>query len=121
MKVIPIRRAAALREVEQQEQLYLIKPPDPVSCTRLEAPDSPKHAYYEVSIHKLNGEGYVVKKASGGRNSRPVVETWWRCDFKSAAEKYGQLLGKKLKSTTKTKGRIYKVVSVKNSENIGTN
>lgn len=86
-------------------QLPLIEEKEPLSHIRLES-DSPLQAWYELSIFHLPGVGYLIQKASGCRNAKPVLETWFRHDYAGAMEKYQQLLNKKMH---KKSGRRYTV------------
>jgi hypothetical protein len=91
--------------VNKPTQLELISFPPPLHLTLLEASDSPKKAYYEVSIFRVPHAGYLIQKASGGQTSKPNIETWYRPDLRQALEKKAQLIRAKLKR--KARGRIY--------------
>jgi hypothetical protein len=90
-------------------QLELIAFPPPLYQTTLEAVDSPKRAYYKVSVyHLMDDSGYLIQKASGGQKSKPNIETWFRPNLRQALEKKAQLINAKL--NRKVKGRIYTIV-----------
>ncbi len=91
----------------QMFQIKLITPEPPVSETRLIA-ESPRTAYYRVSIYYLPGAGYRIEKASGATGSKGCRENFWRPNLRSALEKKAKLVDAK---TRKTKGRMYQVVA----------
>lgn len=82
----------------------LISSDPPVCRTALVSPDSPRHAYYVVSVLKIR-DGYVIRKESGGDKAKPLVESYWRSGLRLALEKYRLLLDIKLH---KKRGRLYK-------------
>lgn len=94
------------------EQMDLICSDPPIFETKLISPDSPKKAYYVVSVHMVPG-GYIVRKQSGAEQATPVTECYWRPGLRQAMDKYTQLLDTKLH---KRKGRIYSVAVVKEEE-----
>lgn len=89
-------------------QLELITFPPPLLRTRLEAKDSPRCAYYEVSVFKMSEAGYLIQKASGAQKSKPNIETWFRPTLQQAIEKKAQLVNAKLNK--RTTGRVYTLV-----------
>ncbi|OHB59766.1 MAG: hypothetical protein A2Y12_03540 [Planctomycetes bacterium GWF2_42_9] len=95
-----------------EEQPELLSPDPPVCRTALVSPDSPRQAYYIVSVIQIR-DGYVIRKESGGNQAKPQIESYWRPGLKLALEKYNLLLGAKLR---KQKGRTYKVALEKKNE-----
>jgi hypothetical protein len=94
------------------EQLEMIPTPPALFRTRLEAPDSPRKAYYEIAVYHLAGAGFLIVKSSGSQNAKPNTEIWFRAGLKAAMEKKKHLIDGKL--YRKGKGRIYvKVAEVK--------
>lgn len=91
-------------------QQQLIDFPEPLLQVRLVAPESPKQAWYEVSVIRLSGAGYLIRKSSGCNGRKPHVETWHRLDYASAMEKYCQLIKTK---TRPRRGRQYKQEAIK--------
>jgi hypothetical protein len=87
----------------QAEQLSLLDEHEPLVKICLVA-DSPRSAYYEVSVIYLPGAGYLIQKASGGAGAKPNLETWFRPTYSAAVEKQQQLVKGKLR---KSRGRIY--------------
>lgn len=86
-------------------QLELITPVPPISETQLLAGDSPRVAFYRVSIYYLPGAGYRVTKCSGASGTKGSQEDYWRPSLKLALDKKAKLLAAKLR---KKKGpRIY--------------
>ena len=75
--------------------------PAALSIVRLEARDSPRHAFYHISIHEIQGVGYFIRKSSGASGARPNCEIWFRPTLKSALEKQAQLVQSKLKNNKK--------------------
>lgn len=94
--------------MSKNSQLELIVFPSPLFRTVLEAKDSPKRAYYAVSVFYIRDTGYLIQKASGGQKSRPNVETWFRPNLQQALEKKSQLINSKL--NRKATGRVYKII-----------
>lgn len=86
-------------------QLELISPVPPISETSLIAGDSPRVAYYRVSVFYLPGAGYRIEKCSGASGSKGTREDYWRPNLKQALHKKSLLLAAKLR---KKKGpRVY--------------
>lgn len=90
---------------DTDEQLDLIQPALPVNRVLLEATDSPRRAFYEVTCYHLPGAGYTVRKSSGASGAKGNTETWWRPNLRQAVEKQALLINAKLKPSKK--GRIY--------------
>lgn len=88
-----------------EEQPELLSPDPPVCRTSLVSPESPKRAYYIVSVIRIR-DGYVVRKESGGDQAKPLVESYWRSGLRPALEKYNLLVNIKL---NKKRGRLYEV------------
>lgn len=86
-------------------QLELITFPPPIIRTRLEAKESPRRAFYEVSVFRLLEVGYLIQKASGAQKSKPSIETWFRPTLQQAIDKKAQLINAKLNK--RSAGRIY--------------
>lgn len=99
-----------MKEQIEEFQPELLSPPPPICRTLLEASNSPKHAYYEISVYYYVGAGYVIQKRSGARGARPNTESWFRPNLRAAMEKRAQLVNSK---TNKGKrkpargGRVY--------------
>jgi len=93
--------------VSSEEQPELLSPDPPVCRTSLVSPESPKRAYYIVSVIRIR-DGYVIRKESGGNQAKPQIESYWRPGLKLALEKYNLLLEVKLR---KKKGRLYQEVA----------
>jgi len=94
-------------------QLDLINQDQPVYLTRLVAEDSPRQAYYQVSVFRMPGVGFVIRKESGADASKPNIESWFRHNLQQAREKQAQLINAKLK---KRKGRIYTMVKTEGED-----
>ena len=90
----------------QPEQLSLIDEHEALVKICLVA-DSPRSAYYEVSVIHLQGVGYLIRKASGGAGAKPNIETWFRPTYSAAVEKQQQLINGKQR---RKKGRIYREI-----------
>jgi hypothetical protein len=90
------------------EQPPLIEFPEsqPLHQVRLVAENSPRRAWYHLSVRNLPGSGFLIVKTSGCRGGKGHIETWWRADYAKAMEKYYQLL--KLKTRDGKRGREYK-------------
>lgn len=82
---------------EPYKQLELITPEPPISETNLIAGDSPRIAFYRVSIYYLPGAGYRIEKCSGAAGSKGEREDYWRPSLKLALEKKTKLLKAKLR------------------------
>lgn len=93
--------------------MNLINQDQPVYLTRLVAEDSPRQAYYQVSIFRMSEVGFVIRKESGADASKPNIECWFRHSLRQAREKQAQLINAKLK---KRKGRIYKMVKAEGED-----
>lgn len=89
-------------------QLDLIENIPPIQRTMLEAVDSPRRAYYEVTVRYIAGAGYIIQKASGASGAKPNIEIWFRGSFKLALEKSQHLINAKL-NKKKAGARHYKV------------
>lgn len=90
------------------DQLALISP-DPPICETLLQTDSPKCAFYKVSVFRLAGHGYIIRKESGrtkanGELAKPAVTTYFEPVLRDALELQIRLAAKK---TGKKDGRIY--------------
>lgn len=94
--------------MSKTSQIELICFPPPLYRTVLEAADSPRKAYYEVSVYHMMNSGYLIQKSSGGQKSKPNVETWFRPNLRQALEKKAQLINAKL--NRKINGRVYTIV-----------
>jgi hypothetical protein len=90
----------------QAEQLSLLDEHEPLVKICLLA-DSPRSAYYEVSVIHLPGAGYLIQKASGSAGAKPNLETWFRPTYSAAVEKQQQLINGKQR---RKKGRIYREI-----------
>lgn len=99
------------KEFKQPE---LLQSDIPIDETNLVA-ESPRHAYYRVSVYYLPGAGYRVEKASGAAGSRPNSENFWRPTLRLALEKKSKLVQSKLK-IRKGRPRQYTEVVVERSE-----
>ena len=93
--------------MNRTDQLELITYPPHLYRTLLEATDSPRRAYYEVTVYHIPNVGYLIQKASGGQSAKPNVETWFRPNLRQALEKKAQLIYAKLHR--KAIGRMYSV------------
>ena len=89
-------------------QLDLIESSPPLQRIILEAVDSPRRAYYEVSVRHIAGAGYIIQKASGASGAKPNIEIWFRGNIKQALEKSQQLINGKL-NKKKAGTRLYTV------------
>jgi len=78
-------------------QLELISEVPPIAETCLIAGDSPRTAYYRISVYYLPGAGYRIVKASGAAGARPNQEDYWRPSLKLALEKKSKLVAAKLR------------------------
>lgn len=87
----------------RQPELISADAVPPVCRTRLEALDSPKHAYYEIAVYHISGVGYHISKMSGAQGARPNVEVWFRPCLSQALDKKRHLVNAKL--NRKAKGR----------------
>ena len=77
----------------------------PLYRTRLLAPDSPRRAWYELSIFAVPPIGYLIQKMSGCQGSKGQSETWFRPDLTAALNKYQQLI--RAKTRAGRSGRRY--------------
>lgn len=71
---------------------------------RLEANNSPRQAWYHVSVLEHPGGGFLIMRRSGPAGSIGLTETWFRWTLPEAMLKYQGVVNKK---TSKKKGRIY--------------
>ncbi|MFA7405201.1 MAG: hypothetical protein WC007_14495 [Pelobacteraceae bacterium] len=90
-------------------QQELISPEPAISETSLIAENSPRAAYYKVSIYWLPGAGYRITKTSGASGSKGCQEDYWRPSLKLALHKKELLIAAKLRK--KRGPRIYMEVS----------
>lgn len=98
-------------------QLELISQDPAISETALLAGDSPRSAYYRVSIYYLPGAGYRITKCSGASGTRGNQEDYWRPNLRAAMDKKTKLLVAKLR---KKKGpRIYEMIGSSGIQTLG--
>jgi len=78
---------------DYQPDLVVSTPP--ILHTRLLASESPRQAWYELSVIAVPPVGYLVRKVSGCQGRKGQSETWFRPDLASAQRKYQQLIHNK--------------------------
>lgn len=93
-----------MNKAKTHTQPELLQHDVPIEETCLLAGESPRLAYYRVSVFHLVGAGYRIEKASGASGAKPNSENFWRPNLRAALEKKTKLVAAKLK---KKRGRIY--------------